>query len=279
MPSGGSRVFHVERPEEPAKYVHEIPKLPVADISTSAVACGKWMAQVRQIFIGLSPSSAVWWSSVELLDPATVLADFDVAKYQRVESRAVTLMLAAVPQSVRDEAVCNRWLTSASILFRIQCIYQPGGSSERAMLLSHLVNPDSVKSFAAWVVMLRKWQHNFHRVRELQAALPDSSLLLKGVDAATVQLLNQNPLLGFRVNAFRSRVSLDYNPTVGTVLQLVRLLQAAFEAAALTSETGPPDKKSPGCRCPSRRTGSCTKGSVVEGSATATTFGGAGEGF
>ena len=250
MPRGmaegvGSR--QIDRPEEPAKYISEIPKLQPADISTSAVACGNWMAQVRQIFAGISPSSDLWWSAVErtagqqyqrwlvadpvdrlLLDPATVVATFDFHKYQRVESRAVSLMLAAVPQAVRDEAVSNRWLTTSSILFRIQCIYQPGGSSERAMLLSHLVSPEVVKSFGAGVSMLRRWQQNFHRVRELQASLPDPSLLLKWIDGATVQILAQNPLLGFRVNAFRNRVSLDYNPVVATVLQLVRLLQAEF---------------------------------------------------
>ena len=221
-----------ERPEEPAKYVFEIPKLPTADIATSAVACGNWIAQVRQIFLGLSPTSSVWWGSVEraagmqyqrwltadpvdrlLLDPTTVVADFDLARYQRVESRAVTLMLAAVPQGIRDEAVSNRWLTSTSLLFRIQCVYQPGGSSERSMLLSHLVNPEGVKTYTAAVSMLRRWQQNFFSVRELQATLPDPSLLLKGIDAATAALLSQSPLLGFRVNTFRSRVSLDYNPT------------------------------------------------------------------
>ena len=36
-----------------------------ADIGTSAVACGNWMAQVRQIFVGLSPSASQWWMSVE----------------------------------------------------------------------------------------------------------------------------------------------------------------------------------------------------------------------
>ena len=252
----------MDKPEEPAKYIYEIPKLPAADISTSAVACGNWIAQVRQIFVGISPSSDQWWSAIErtagqqyqrwliadpvdrlLLDPATVVAVFDQHKYQRVESRAVSLVLAAVPQSVRDEAVSNRWLTTASLLFRIQCIYQPGGSSERAMLLSHLVSPEVAKSFGTGVSMLRRWQQNFHRVRELQASLPDPSLLLNGIDVATMQLLAQHPLLGFRVNAFRNRVSLDYNPVVATVLQLVKLLQAEFEAAALTGEPSPPDKK------------------------------------
>ena len=55
-----------DRPEEPAKYISEIPKLPSADISTSAVVCGNWLAQLRQIFVGLSPSANTWWQAVEL---------------------------------------------------------------------------------------------------------------------------------------------------------------------------------------------------------------------
>ena len=251
-----------ERPEEPAKYIYELPKLVAAEISSSAVVCGNWMAQTRQIFAGLSPTAMTWWSSVEqaasiryqrwltadtldrlLLDPTTAVASFDAVKYQRVESRAVSLILASVPANVREEAVSNRWLTSAALLFRIQCLYQPGGSTERAMLLSHLVSPEAVKSLGAGVVLLRKWVQNFNRVRELQASLPDSSLLLKGVDNATAHILAQNPLVGFRVNAFRNRVSLDYNPSISSVLQLVRLLQAEFEAAALSVDSPQADRR------------------------------------
>ena len=54
-----------ERPEEPAKYIYELPRLAQAEISTSAVVCGNWMAQLRQVFIGLSPTAVSWWSSVE----------------------------------------------------------------------------------------------------------------------------------------------------------------------------------------------------------------------
>ena len=256
------RVPQKERPEEPAKYITELPKLGAADLGSSAVACGNWMAQIRQIFTGISPSSHEWWGSVErastqqyqkwiiadpvdrlVLDPAGVVADFDGGKFQRVESRAVSLLLAAIPQHLRDEAVSNRWLNTSSLLFRIQCVYQPGGSSERSMLLTSLVAPEVVRSFSGAVAMLRRWQQHFYRVRELHASLPDPSLLLRGVDSATSSLLVQNPQLGFRVNTFRNRVSLDYNPTVSAVIQLVRLLQAEFESAALSSEAAMPDKK------------------------------------
>ena len=194
-----------ERPEEPAKYINDLPKLPAADISTSAVACGNWLAQVRQIFAGLSPSAVDWWQAVELaanrhyqrwivadpldrlsLDPSGVIAIFDEVKYQRVESRAVSLILAAIPQHIRDEAVSNRWLSSAALLFRLQCVYQPGGASERSMLLSQLTLPEVVTTVKSAVVMLRKWQQNFYRVRELGASMPDPSLLLAGIDKVKV---------------------------------------------------------------------------------------------
>ena len=256
------RLSAPDRPEEPAKYISELPKLAAPDLSQSAVTCGNWLAQVRQVLVGLSPSAVVWWTSIEqaagyqyqrwlradpldrlMLDPSTVLAVFDVARYQRVESRAVTLILAAIPTNLREEAVSNRWLSTASLLFRIQCVYQPGGSSERSMLLSQLVSPEVAKSCSGAVSALRKWQQHFGRVRELQAALPDASLLLKGVDGATASLLAQYPALNFRVNSFRNRASLDYNPSVTTVVQLVRLLQAEFESAALSMELSQSEKR------------------------------------
>ena len=263
-PSQGDPSSKVDgKPEEPAKYINEIPKLPSLDISTSAVACGNWLAQLRQIFAGLSPTAVVLWQAVEMaanrhyqrwliadpldrlsLDPSGVVAIFDEGRFQRVESRAVSLILAAIPQHLRDEAVSNRWLSSAALLFRLQCVYQPGGASERSMLLSQLTLPETVTTVKSAVVMLRKWQQSFYRVRELGASMPDPSLLLAGIDKATTSLLGQHHSLGFRVNAFRHKVALDYNPTVPSIVQLVRLLQAECEASALGSMEGSaPDKK------------------------------------
>ena len=90
------------------------------------------------------------------------------------------------------------------------------------MLLSHLVGPETVKNHGASVEMLRRWQQNFYRLMELHASLPDSSLSPNGINTATSHLLAQNPSLGFRVNSFQNRASLDYNPMVATVVQLGR---------------------------------------------------------
>ena len=57
------------------------------------------------------------------------------------------------------------------------------------------------------VTMLRKWQQNFYRVHKLGACMPDPSLLLAGIDKATIGLLGQRHSLGFRVNAFQHKVA------------------------------------------------------------------------
>ena len=249
------------RPEEPAKYISELPKLASADLATSAIVCGNWLAQVRQMLIGLSPSAGVWWQGVEgpvnvayqrwliadplgrlAVDPASVKGEYDEYLYGRVESRAVTLLLAAIPANVRDDVVTNRWLSTTAILFRIFCLFQPGGSTERAHLLAQLVNPEVCKSFSECIKVLRRWNQSLQRASEIHATLPDPSLLLRGVDAATGGLLASNQMVGFRVNSFRHRLGIDYNPTVASVLQLVKLIQAEAEASAIATESNP-DKR------------------------------------
>ena len=252
----------VDRPEEPAKYISEIPKLVQADLSVSAVVCGNWLARVKQIFQGLSPNAHEWFSAVEsaatenynkwlvadpverlLLDPGSVVAVFDAYKFQQVESRAVSLLLASIPPNLEEELVSNRWMSTSSILYRVLCMYQPGGSSERAYLLSQLVGPESVKTFSQAVSVLRKWTQNLSRAKEIHATLPDPSLLLKGIDSAVSGLLAQHPMIAFRVNSFRHKQAVDYNPTVSVVIQLVRLIQAECEASSLTTEVAQADKR------------------------------------
>ena len=167
-----------------------------------------------------------------------MVGEFDRHLYGRAESRSVSLLLAAVPQSIRDDVVPNRWLASTSILFRVLCLFQPGGSSERSHLLAQLVSPNTCNTFSEAVKGLRTCLQGLQRAGEIYATLPDSSLLLRGVDSATSALLAAHPMIGFRVNAFRHQLVIDYNPTVQSVVQLVRLIQAECEAASITAEGG-----------------------------------------
>ncbi|CAE7521159.1 RE2 [Symbiodinium sp. CCMP2592] len=121
-------------PEEPAKYINELPKLTQTDLSQSAVVCGNWVAQIRQILVGLSPNASTWWLGVEgpaneayqkwlvadplgrlAIDPSMVKGTFDAYAFGRVESRAVSLLLSAVPQGVRAKGVTEESASAASI--------------------------------------------------------------------------------------------------------------------------------------------------------------------
>ena len=155
----------------------------------------------------------------------------------------MSLLLASIPPNLEEELVSNCWMSTSSILYRVLCMYQPGGSSERAYLLSQLVGPESVKTFSQAVSVLRKWTQNLSRAKEIHATLPDPSLLLKGIDSAVSGLLAQHPMIAFRVNSFRHKQAVDYNPTVSVVIQLVRLIQAECEASSLTTEVAQADKR------------------------------------
>ena len=73
---------------------------------------------------------------------------------------------------------------------------------------------------------------------------PDASLLLRGIDTATSGLLSGNPMVGFRVSAYRHSIALDFNPTVaGGPLSWLGLLQAESEAISLVEATTGGDKK------------------------------------
>ena len=151
------------RPQEPAKYIQELPKLVSADLTCSAVVCGNWLGPSEADLSGLVPQRHVWFNCVEVaatkwynqwltadplgrlgLDPGMVVAPFDSVLFQRVESRAVRLLLAALPANLKEDVITNRRLTTSSILFRVMCIYQPSGARERAHL-SQLVSPEAFK--------------------------------------------------------------------------------------------------------------------------------------
>ena len=49
------------------------------------------------------------------------------------------MLLASFASQVKEDIVMNRWLPSSAFLFRVMCLYQPEGSSERVLLLSPLI--------------------------------------------------------------------------------------------------------------------------------------------
>ena len=99
----------------------------------------------------LSGTSSQWWALV--LDAAAktyaawvtstplqrlrlkVVSPNELAKWPRTEQRAVTMLLAAVPDPIRRGLISSRKLQSVEILYALLCRFQPGGVHEKTSLL------------------------------------------------------------------------------------------------------------------------------------------------
>ena len=184
----------------------------------------------------------VWVMSSPLerlvIQAETLVTRFRGGRYARVDQQAVTLLLASISSELKEDIVTQRLFSTPAIVFRVLTTYQPGGGGEKQQLLSYLVSPEGVTTFAEASKALRKWRRWLQRASELGLRMPDPSLLLKALERLT-------PALGssaaFRVQSFRSQVLIEQAPTEEKVWQLSELLLAEAEEALLLepSEKGP----------------------------------------
>ena len=64
-------------------------------------------------------------------------AKLTLRKWAGLEKRAAALLLSAVPESLREEVVSSRSLSTFGILVKGMIAYQPGSLSERQAILGH----------------------------------------------------------------------------------------------------------------------------------------------
>ena len=233
--------IQASRPEaiRPGVSGNEMPKLPEAD-EYAAINVGDWLHGLAGPMGDLTDGSSGWWASViqsledyykEFLTATTVrrvqLKAEDYAKpplkdsrWARVDKRAATMLLQAVPESIKAELLANRLSTTLAILARILTIYRPGSSVERQQVLKALETPGSGNTAMELVEILRRWSRWLKRADDLGLQPPDASILLKGLDTATKQLLDRNPEVAFRTNMMRFSLDLDSTPTKTAVIKL-----------------------------------------------------------
>ena len=96
-------------------------------------------------------------------------------------------------------------------------------------MLHYLVSPTSATSVQEAIKGVRQWIQWRSRLKELHAAEPDATLLIKGLDTLVSTVLSKHPTVLFRVATFREREGLDYSPTSLTAGELAFFLQAELE--------------------------------------------------
>ena len=253
----GSRA-HENRVED-VKAIPELPKLEIKDgeRDLSPLIAGDWITMIGPSLKDLSANATAWWCevlsvtqsfyqqwlSLGPMERLVLTPDrperFASGTYTRVEQRAVSLLLKAVPGFVKEELVASRKLSSIEILCAVYTTYQPGGLKERSALLRFLTYPEAGKGVSDTLKGLRRWNRWYVRASELKVVIPDPTLLVAGLDALTAQELTQWPNVQFRCSTFRNTHNVDHVPTSLAVTSLAKFLTAEFQAL----ESSGPNKK------------------------------------
>ena len=204
-----------------------------------------WAYTINPAMQDLSDNSSEWWENVLIaaecyyreflkLDPVARLAHkpqlnevLKQPRWKRVEKRAESLLMAALPKTVKEECVAGRVSGVLSIWCRIMVIYQPGSLLERATALKNLEAPGEAGDASAAAKLLNRW---LLRVRSVGGQPPDATILIRALTGVCKKPLEMNAEAAFRVQLARSTLKVDVNPTDTKVDELFSLLLAEMES-------------------------------------------------
>ena len=149
--------------------------------SDAAVEFGDWLYVAEQTIGAITDSAARWFASnllcargayarhqqasaLESLAISPILPpELQDVKWQSLERRVMSLLLAAMTKGVREEAVTHRISTVAGLLYRFHVLYAPGGSSERVAILRQLEGQGFSGQPSDVMTQLRKWRRYLSR--------------------------------------------------------------------------------------------------------------------
>ena len=240
-----------------------LPLLPALSAQTSSVDVMDWLEMITTPMQDLSDGSSEWWSKVmktandfynkwTLSSPVDKLTihpvkdeELEAGKWSRVNSRAASMVMLALHETVRVEMV-QRPTTGSTvgILFRLLTLYQPGGQREKVTILQSLQQPESESDPRKAVVSLRSWARWLRRCKDLGVSAPDPSLLTRGLTTMTKKVLEGDPEVSFRTSLVRSSLAVDTTPTYETVEKFYNHLLAECESMVVSSTSLAPSTSS-----------------------------------
>ena len=231
-------------PEAPRS--SDLPQLPVIGGETAALQFGDWMTLVGPTMHDLAPSAREWWllvmSEVEKLYQLWLLASPlqrlrikpEMKAYpvhlQRIEQKAITMLLQVLPESIKKDVVASRLLSTVNIMYRLHTLFQPGGGGERTNLLHQITSPKTTGAVSDLLASIRQWRRWVSRAEELAVSLPDATVLV-GVMAKYCDSLSKlgGSQLAFRLASARQELQIDYRPTYPAIKELSEFVQAECE--------------------------------------------------
>ena len=221
--------------------------LPEWNAESAPVDFQDWILLISPQMSDLTTSSHEWWSEVvqtakrwyddhQSMKPLEKLkheiqpsASLQQRRWARLEKRASSLLLQALPESQKDDIISTKSLTVLNIMARLMQNYQPGGAHEKAAVITALETPAEATSVAEVIQGLRKWIRWKKRASDINVTLPDPTILLKGLDRLVTRVLSSNPTSQFRINLNRSDLMIDSMPTAMGIDQYAECLLAEFD--------------------------------------------------
>ena len=212
---------------------------------------GDWLEVVKPLMMDLSPQASRWWVLVveeaykyyhewrkaTPMERLKIVPESEVVKkdptLHRTEQRGISLLLKAIPTTVKETVIAERLMTTTGILFTLLKNFQPGGSSERTMLLKELSEIKVGKSPGEACAGVRSWRRFYTRTKEIDATVPDPIILLKALEPA-VQLISQlDAQATFRLAQSRAQLQVDARPDESSVWSYSECLLAELESLRL----------------------------------------------
>ena len=207
----------------------------LTDGADSALTFQDWMEMSAAVMSDISESSGTWWMGVISLveetyvrwlasSPLERLAveptgteQWCEGKWQRVNARASSMLLASMPTELRADMVSRRCaMDCVKMLFHLYKHFQPGGSAERQNVLKRLQTPSEFATSDTLedaLKVLRAWPRWMDRCKAVQMTPPDPSVLARGLQSLTAKHIDASPDASFRTSMLRTTLRLDARPS------------------------------------------------------------------
>ena len=229
------------------KAVTELVKLPEYTVETGAIDFQDYLYLAEQQIATLAAGASEWWAQTlkvaqaayaeyQTLSPvkrlnvvARLTPELQEPKYQKLERKVVSLVLASLPKGVRDDLVAYRVQGVHQILYRLMVIFQPGGAQDRAQLLKQLDVNETSQGPGEAIIAIRRWYRLLQRARDLGVTLPDESLQVKSLSMIVKRTAEQNADFKFRLALARTELQVDTRPTQDNVYRYLQHLLAELE--------------------------------------------------
>ena len=236
-----------EQESEFVRSAQPLPQLPEWSAMTGPIDLGDWLALIEPMMSDLTGTSGEWWQLLmseaygwyqrhlqlppldRISHTPTPSPELARSKWSRLEKRASTLLLMAVPEGQREDLISSKRLTALGIICHLLVIYQPGGLAEKELILRSLEQPVETSNLPEAVQSLREWMRWRRRASDLKISEPDPFILLKGLNRIIRKPLENHRDLSFRISLARSTLQVDATPTSSSVTSFALHLLAEFE--------------------------------------------------